>query len=96
MPSKLVNMRAKAETASVRKGKLGLDPKVSYELRETLLEINKVALLMFDVLEEDMISQQDIYRMLTLPLLINKFSLTMEAHAKDQIAKGPVAEKTAY
>lgn len=88
MPSKLVNLRTKAETASTRKGKLNMDPKVSLQLRETLLEIHKVAMQTFDVLETDMISQQDVFTMLTLPLLINKFTLTMEAHAKEQLTKG--------
>lgn len=87
MASKRTNLREKAERADRAKFPLGLPTAKSEELRGVLLEIHRLAMQAFDCLEEDMISQHDIFSMLRLPVEINYFAQVMQEHAKSQLEK---------
>lgn len=88
MPSKLANLKHKAEHASKTRVPLKMDPELSLDLRDKLLEINKIAMLLFDVLDMDMISQADIFTIIQLPELVNHVTFEMQKHAKERINSG--------
>lgn len=91
MPSRLANLQAKAETADTTKVKLHLRRDRAIELMDHLLAITKISVRIFDCLDEDAVSEQDLIMMVLLPEHLNKVTEEMKNHAKSRIA-----EKTRY
>lgn len=75
------DLERKANEASQKKHRLGMDLTESLRLRQILLDINKMTLEVFDILDTDLVSEQDVFKMMRLPDYVNEFMQGIKEHA---------------